>query len=84
MIVPENVVLPALLPPIVSWVAGSTKPMRTAPLPQGPSASEPICALTPSAIASVAPVFTVTKVWPGVAVFDATTSTPALISVDPA
>ena len=76
---PENVVLP--LPAMVSRVAGSEAPMTTPPPPEAPSASEPIWALTPSPILSVAPKFTARAVWPGSAVLDVATSVPALMVV---
>jgi len=58
-------------------------PMMTVPPPELPSASEPICVPTPSAIVSVAPRLTARAVWPGSAVLDAATSVPALMVVAP-
>ena len=78
---PENVVL--LVPAMVSMVVGSEAPMTTAPPPEAPSASEPIWALTPLPILSVAPKFTARAVWPGSAVLNAATSVPALMVVAP-
>jgi hypothetical protein len=78
---PENVVL--LLPAMVSRVLGSEAPITTTPPPEAPSASEPIWALTPLPIASVAPKLTARAVWLGSAVFDAAASVPAVMVVAP-